>query len=70
MAKRQIITDAVKRAVRESGLSLYAISHDTGLNPDALARFMRGATSMRLDNADTLAEYFGLECRRTRRKGR
>jgi transcriptional regulator with XRE-family HTH domain len=70
MARRQSITHAIKQAVRESGQSLYAICKATGLNEDALSRFMRGQTSMRLDLADKLAAYFGIECRRTRRKGR
>ena len=64
------ITDTLRRAVRESGQSLYAICQATGLNEDALSRFMRGQTSMRLDLADRLAAHFGIECRRARRKGR
>jgi transcriptional regulator with XRE-family HTH domain len=66
MTKREIITGAVKRAVRKSGQSLYSICKATGLNEDALSRFMRGQTSMRLDLADKLAAYFGIECRQTR----
>jgi transcriptional regulator with XRE-family HTH domain len=70
MTRRQVITKAIRKAVRDSGQSLYQISMETGLNHDALSRFMRRKTSMRLDLADRLADYFGIECRRTRRKGR
>jgi plasmid maintenance system antidote protein VapI len=70
MARQDTITDAIKKAVRESGASLYAICKATGLNEDSLSRFMRGEQSLRLDLADKLAAHFGIECRRTRRKGR
>lgn len=69
MASRNVITEALQQAVSNSGQSLYAICQATGLNEDSLSRFMRGQTSMRLDLADKLANYFGIECRRTRRKG-
>ena len=64
------MSDAIKQAVRDSGQSLYAICKATGLNEDALSRFMRGQTSMRLDLADKLAAYLEIECRPTRRKER
>lgn len=67
---RPTITEALRRAVADSDESLYSICKATGLNEDALSRFMRGQTSMRLDLADKLAGYFEIECRRTRRKGR
>jgi len=67
MARKVTITKTLQRAVRESGLSLYRIALDTGLNEDALSRFVRGQTSMRLDLADRLAARLDVECRRTRR---
>jgi ribosome-binding protein aMBF1 (putative translation factor) len=71
MARRWNISETIKAAVRDSGLSLYAIAKATKVNEDSLARFMRGDTSLRLDVADVLADYFKIECRRTRRqKGR
>jgi len=70
MAKRKTITATLQKAVRQSGQSLYAISKATGLNEDSLSRFMRGRTSMRLDLADKLADYLGIECHPGRRKAR
>jgi plasmid maintenance system antidote protein VapI len=64
MAVPKTITETLREAVRESGLSLYAICKATGLNEDALSRFMRGKTSMRLDLADRLAAYFAIESQR------
>lgn len=50
--------------------SLYRVAKDTGLDRASLVRFMRGDQSLRLDLADRLAGYFGIECRRaSRRKG-
>ncbi len=69
MAKRDSMTETLKKAVRQSGHSLYAISKATGLNEDSLSRFMRGRQSLRLDLADRLAEYLGIECRQVRGKG-
>ena len=59
------MTDALKNAVRASGQSLYAIAKATGLNEDSLSRFMRGRQSLRLDKADILAEYIGVQVRQT-----
>jgi transcriptional regulator with XRE-family HTH domain len=64
------ISDTLRQAVKDSGLTVYRICKDTGLIQDSLRRFMRGETSLRLDLADKLAEYFGIECRPARRKER
>lgn len=66
------MSKTLREAVNKSGLSLCAINRETGVNLDSLSRFMRG-TSLRLDKADLLAEFFGLELREAaqtkRRKG-
>ena len=63
MSKRQTttITEAIKVAMEESGISRYQIAKDTGILQTSLSRFIRGETSLRLDKADLLAEYLGLE---------
>jgi len=53
------MTDVLRGAVEESGLTLYRIALDTGLTPQSLLRFTRGDTSFRLDKADVLADYLG-----------
>ena len=60
------MTDVLKAAIEESGLSAYRISQDTGLVVSSILRFVNGETSLRLDKADVLAEYLGLEL--TKRK--
>lgn len=57
------MTLMLKRAITESGQSLRAISNETGVQRASIIRFMRGEQSLRLDVADKLAEYFGIECR-------
>jgi hypothetical protein len=67
--KSETMSDTLKRAIAESGQSLIGIQRETGVNRISLIRFMRGETSLRLDVADKLAIYFGLELRQ-KRKGR
>jgi hypothetical protein len=62
------MTDVLKAAIEGSGLTRYRIAKDTGIDEAALMRFVRGETSLRLDRADVLAEYLGLEL--VRRKGK
>jgi len=58
---KSTMTDVLKQAIQESGLTLYRIAKDTGIVGTSLLRFMQGKTSLRLDKADVLAEYLVLE---------
>lgn len=53
------MTDVLKAAIEEGGVSRYRIAQDTGILETSLSRFMRGETSLRLDKADVLADYLG-----------
>lgn len=55
------MTDVLKAAIRQCGVTRYRIAKDTGILETSLSRFMAGETSLRLDKADVLAEYLGLE---------
>lgn len=55
------MTNVLQAAITESGLTQYRIAADTGVPPTSIMRFMRGETSLRLDKADLLADYLGLE---------
>jgi len=61
------MTEVLRAAIRQSGLSAYRISKDTGLVVTSIIRFVNGETSLRLDKADKLADYFGLELGRKRK---
>ena len=56
----ETISEVLRRAVLESGKALIAIERDTGIQRMSISRFLRGATSLRLDKADELAAYLGL----------
>jgi hypothetical protein len=58
---RPTMTDALKAAIEQSGVSRYRIAKDTGITEPSLCRFMQGIASLRLDKADVLADYLGLE---------
>lgn len=51
----------LRNAIAECGKSLIALERATGIQRMSLSRFMAGKQSLRLDVADKLAAYFGLE---------
>jgi plasmid maintenance system antidote protein VapI len=63
------LTAVLRRLILESGLSFNALEQETGVLRQSLMKFVRGKQSLRLDMADRLAAYFGLELR-PKRKGR
>ena len=66
--KRQpTMTELLRKALAECK-SLRAVDKATGVKRQAMALFLAGKQSLRLDKADALAAYFGIESRR--RKGR
>lgn len=54
------LTDTLRAAIRQSGLTYYRIGKATGIDEANLGRFVRGELSVRLDKADRLAAYLGL----------
>ena len=69
MSQGESISDVLRRAIAESGLAHIALERATGVQRASIARFMAGTQSLRLDKADALAAFFGLELR-PKRKGR
>ena len=58
--KTQTLSDVFRKAMDESGLSLYRIAKDTGIAAQSLLRFRRDDQSLHLSKADVLAAYLGL----------
>jgi transcriptional regulator with XRE-family HTH domain len=54
------LTDALRRAIRDSGLPYLKLEQETGVHRASISRFMAGERSLRLDVADKLAGYLGL----------
>ena len=69
MARRRnpTISDVLRQVIVDSGMAYIAIERETGVMRDSISRFVRGEQSLRLDMADRLAIYFGIEAKR---KGR
>jgi plasmid maintenance system antidote protein VapI len=65
--KKLTATDVLREAIRDSGLSNYRIAMDTGLTQSSVGRFINGETSIVLDAADRLFDYFDLELKRRRK---
>jgi hypothetical protein len=55
------ITDALRRAINESGIPFLTLENETGVLRQSLMKFARGECTIHLDSADALAKYFGLE---------
>ncbi len=64
------MTRLLRQAIADSGMSFIGLERETGILRQSLMKFVRGEQSLRLDKADKLAAYFGIECRQKRRKGK
>lgn len=61
-------SEALRRAIEDSGESRYSISMATGINQGVLSRFVVGGGQLRTDTLDRLCEHLGLELRAKARK--
>jgi len=59
---KQTMTELLRRALKKCE-SLNSVHKATGVHRPALAKFRDGKQSLRLDLADKLAAYFGIESR-------
>jgi transcriptional regulator with XRE-family HTH domain len=57
------MSEVLRRAIAESGLSFKKLEERTGVLRQSLMKFARGEQSLRLDLADKLADCFGLSLR-------
>jgi plasmid maintenance system antidote protein VapI len=63
-----LLRRTILKAVESRRTSYKGLERETGVTRASIMRFVRGSQSLRLDMADRLAAYFGLELR-PRRKG-
>ncbi|MGD9765992.1 MAG: helix-turn-helix domain-containing protein [Candidatus Binatia bacterium] len=63
------LSEQLRNAIRESGMSLHDLSNEVGISGGILSRFMRAERSMTLETAEKLCAFFGLELSPVR-KGR
>jgi transcriptional regulator with XRE-family HTH domain len=55
------ITETLRQAILQGELNFRELERETGVKRQSLMKFSRGEQSLRLDMADKLAEFFGLE---------
>ncbi len=68
-SKRRItMTAALRQAIAESNANFHELERQTGVKRQSLMKFARGEQSLRLDIADKLATYFGIETVRRKAK--
>ena len=63
MARKPTMTESLREALNQAE-SFNSVERNTGVTRQSLMKFARGEQSLRLDKADILAEYFGIEVRR------
>ena len=62
------MTEAILDAIADSDMSFKALERETGVLRQSLMKFAAGEQTIRLDNADILAEYFGIQISRRKAK--
>jgi transcriptional regulator with XRE-family HTH domain len=58
------ITGRLRQAILDTGSTLIALERATGVDRASIRRFLRSERSLRLDKADALAAFLGLELRK------
>ncbi len=64
-----MIIETIRKQIKNSGLSRYRISQDTGVDQATLTRLMQGKT-ITVETADILLKYFGLTITKGKKKAR
>ena len=55
------LTDQLRTAIEDSGLSHYRVCKEIGLDQSTLSRFMSGKAGLALDTVDKLGDLLGLQ---------
>lgn len=61
MAKKELLSDQLRRAIEESELTRYAIHKATGVDQSVLSKFVRGERGLSMDTMDLLGKCLGLQ---------
>ena len=60
VTKPQTLADQLRQAIEHSGVTLYKLSQDSGVDRSQLSRFMRGERDMSLLVTDKVCQVLGL----------
>ena len=58
--KRAKLSEQVRRAVEESGMTRYAICKAIGMHESVMSRFMNGKGGLQMDSLDAVADLLKL----------
>ena len=61
MTSKATFREQLRREIRRSGLSAYAIAKKTGIQQSQLSRFMSGERGLSLEGIDAVCELIGLQ---------
>jgi hypothetical protein len=61
MTEKRTVTDILRQAIADSGISFKRLEKETGVLRQSLMKFARREQTLRGDMYDKLAGYFGLE---------
>lgn len=67
-SRRTSVSETLRKTIEDSGLSLLEIERQTGVSNAIINRFIHGKRGLNLSSVDRLAEFFGLELVKRRRK--
>jgi len=72
VAKRRtiLLTDQLRQAIDESGLTRYRISKETGISESALAQFYNGHRGLSMEALNALGEFLQLKIVLGRKPGK
>ena len=62
------MTAALRAAINSCGINHKALERATGVERMSITKFAKGEQSLRLDKADRLAKYFGIEVIKKRKQ--
>ena len=66
----QLLTDQLRQAIDDSGLTRYQIAKGTGIDESALAKFYNGRRGLSMDALNALGEYLQLTIALGRKPGK
>ena len=74
MGKKQtdrtnLLTDQLRQAIDDSGLTRYQIAQETGIDESALAKFYNGHRGLSMDSLNALGEFLQLTIMLGRKSG-
>jgi transcriptional regulator with XRE-family HTH domain len=71
--RTRLLTDQLRQAIDDSGLTRYQIAKETGIDESALAKFYNGHRGLSMDALNALGELLQLKItlgRKPRKKGK